>query len=401
MTARQSILRPRAERLQTTNLATHHAPLEGLFALRSDRPDIVSCYVRIDPESRNRQGYLIDIKRRARDLNDHLQARGDPVAPAVAADLARILDWLGSVDRLPPTPGVALFASERLGVFAVVPLPRVHRNRVGAATTPLLHGVIDAREALDNYLAVVVDRLHARIFEVDATGANELSGLVPYGRRGGRFHGDRQDAPGWGERDYHQRLETEIHRHYARIVEAVTRVCRTRPIAGIALLGPDEHCRGLTSFFPRALRGSLLGTARLNPKSATGAQVAEAAWTLRDQREHRDETELIAQLEDGTPQGWAVNGAREVLRALAHGQVRSLLVPDGQHGGGFRCRDSGRLVLSKGDCAGEGDPDAIMELVDAAIEEALHQRGDVVIIDDPVLAKRIDGLGALLRFREQ
>jgi peptide subunit release factor 1 (eRF1) len=103
-------------------------------------------------------------------------------------------------------------------------------------------------------------------------------------------------------------------------------------------------------------------------------------------------------MEHSVGTGWAVNGARETLAALGRGQVRTLLIREDLDGAGFRCRDTGRLVLAKGDCAGEGAPDPVRDLVDEAVEEALHQRIQVVVIRDPDVAAAVDGLAAFLRF---
>jgi peptide subunit release factor 1 (eRF1) len=294
-----------------------------------------------------------------------------------------------------------MFACERLGLFSVVPLPRVHRNRLALERFPVLHQLVDAQEGLGHYLAVLVDRSHARFFDVSAGAVTELPGLAPRAKRGGKYHSDRADAPGWGEHDYHQRLRTEAARHHASIGETVVQLTRTKPFAGIAILGPNEQTQGVAGFLPRPVLRQLLGVARLNPTSATKDQVAQATWLLQNQRERQDEAELVREVEDGVPIGWAVNGARETLRALSRGQVRVLLVPDDQQGAGFRCADSGRLVLAKGDCRGEGTPEPVVNLVDAVIDDALRHRAEVIVVDDPDLASRLDGLAGLLRFRSR
>jgi peptide subunit release factor 1 (eRF1) len=79
--------------------------------------------------------------------------------------------------------------------------------------------------------------------------------------------------------------------------------------------------------------------------------------------------------------------------------VRALIVREDLSGSGYRCRTSGRLVLAKGDCAGEGAPEPVRDLVDEAVEEALRQNVEVVVVTDPALTASVDGFAALLRFR--
>ena len=94
-----------------------------------------------------------------------------------------------------------------------------------------------------------------------------------------------------------------------------------------------------------------------------------------------------------------MNGSRPALRALARGQVRTLLIRTDVTGSGYRCPDSGRLVLSAAECRGEGTRQPVANLVNEAIEEALGQGVAVSVIHAPELAAAIDGLVAELRFR--
>jgi peptide subunit release factor 1 (eRF1) len=190
----------------------------------------------------------------------------------------------------------------------------------------------------------------------------------------------------------------EKHRHYAAVAAEIGRLVRARPYRGIALIGPETHTAGLQAFLPQRLQAICLGTGKLNPKSVTPAEIARMTWRLQRTAEQRDEVELLRRVSDGVGTGWAVNGLRETLKALSQGQVRELVVPDGANGTGFRCA-SGALALSSVEC-GDGKPaQAIAHLIDEAIEDALRQGAEVVVIDDPEASGRVEGLAATLRFR--
>ncbi|MFN0181629.1 MAG: hypothetical protein ACKVZ0_22685 [Gemmatimonadales bacterium] len=381
--------------------ATALPTFDRLAALTSDEPEILSCYVRLDPAARFRQRYLVDIKRRARDIERHLEDRQADagVRAAVASDLARLVAWLGKPGNLPPQAGVAIFAASRLDVFEVIPLARVHRNRLALDRFAALQELVDAREVLGQYLAVVSDRTHARFFTVTASGTEEIEGVFTPATRGGKYRPDREDAPGFGERDYHHRLRTETQRHHHAIAKNIVAQTRLHPFDGIALFGSQEHVTGVSGYLPRALEPLLIGSARMNPTAATADDLGRAVWDLQRRWEGEAEARLLDRIEESVPKGTAVNGAREVLRALARGQVRVLVVPDGQTGAGFRCHDTGRLALTKAECRGEGHPEPVVNLVDAAIDDALRTGVEVQVIDDREVIRRVDGLAALLRYR--
>jgi peptide subunit release factor 1 (eRF1) len=253
-------------------------------------------------------------------------------------------------------------------------------------------------EGEEHVLAVVLDRARARFFEVTAAGAQELSSLHSPAMRGGRFHSDRQGGPGWGEHDYHDRIREEERRHYAAIAKQLERLERLRPSAGYVLAGPGGVGDTLRRSLPAPLADRVIGTVKLNPTEVTASGVHAATVPLQQRHQQDEERKLVAAMLEGLGTGRAENGARAVLRALAKGQVRTLLVRRGVSGAGFRCAASGRLVIAEADCRGQGRAVAVNDLIPEAMADARRQGAAVTVIRDSEAAKAIDSLAALLRF---
>jgi peptide chain release factor subunit 1 len=375
--------------------------IERLAAIEPGRHHVVSCYVRLGPRDRVRAQYLTEIRSRARAVGGDammLDLDGED-ADAVRRDLDRVVACLQRPGRLPHARGLAIFACEALELFEAIPLPQVYRTRLILDDTPWIAELVALQDELERVLVVLIDRAHLRFFEVSPMAVTELPGLTGAAKRGGRFHSDRGDAPGWGERDYHGRMDEERHRRYASAAEHLEALVRGRPVRGIVLAGPADHTAALSRFLPGRLPRLLLGAVKLNPTAADPARVQAAVLAAA---EEHDRTALAAELlalEEALGTGWAVDDSREALRALSRGQVRTLFVQEGLSGGGFRCAATGRLVLAKADCRGEGEPRPVRDLVDEAIEEALHQRARVVMVPRQATADVVEGLAATLRFR--
>jgi peptide subunit release factor 1 (eRF1) len=165
------------------------------------------------------------------------------------------------------------------------------------------------------------------------------------------------------------------------------------------LAGPGPEAGAVEPFLHSYLAERVIGTARLNPKEASPSAVHEATLAVREGYERASERALVHEMFEGIGTGWGINGMTPTLRALSRGQVRSLLVNADVSESGFRCGDSGRLVLTERECRGEGEPVAVLDVVDDAIEEALRQGVDVNVVYEPEARDAIEGLGALLRFR--
>jgi peptide subunit release factor 1 (eRF1) len=343
---------------------------------------------------------LIKIKNRVKSALQAVPRLGleRSVADEVARDLGRVQQYLRAPGNLPPTQGLAIFACDGIGLFEAVPLPVVYRSRLAVDATPLIRELASMEDEFGRLLTVVMDRTSARFFEVTAFEARELPGLRANSTRGKRFHGD-QDGPGWGEHAYNNRIRQEKQRHYEAIARELFAIDRRHPAHGIVLAGTGPEAGAVEPFLHSYLVERLIGTARLNPKDLTAAAVHATTLAVREGYERASERALVHEMLEGVGTGWGINGLRPTLYALSRGQVRSLLVHADASEPGFRCGDSGRLALSERECRGEGEPIAVLDVVDDAIEEALRQGVDVNVVYEPEAREAIDSLGALLRFR--
>ncbi|HKV74075.1 MAG TPA: hypothetical protein VJN95_06125 [Gemmatimonadales bacterium] len=372
--------------------------LSRLARMKPGRHPIVSCYLKLEPRDRARGKYLVKFKNRQRLVERSL----DWLAPdradreAVLQDLARIRGYLSTPTHLPATQGIAIFASTGLGLFEVLPLPRVHRSRLAVDRTPLVRELAALEDEVGRLLTVVVDRTGARLFEVTAFDAREVGTVKADAVRDGRHRPGRQDA---GEHAYHQRLKQDRQRHYDLVARALFERHQRNPVHGLVIAGPGPEATALEPYLHPYLAERLLGAAHLNPREAKPGLVHAATVAVREAHRVAAEHDLIHDLIEAEGEGWAVNGLAETLKALARGQVRTLLVAEEEAVPGFRLAGSGRLTLTAGDGRGEGEAVPVVDVVDDAIEEALRQRVAVEVLSGDESRARVEGLAALFRFR--
>ncbi len=210
-------------------------------------------------------------------------------------------------------------------------------------------------------LAVVVDRAHARFFDVGLDRTVEVTDLWSPGTRGGRYHHD--DA------------------------------------RGLLLAGPGTITAALRRFLPADLKARVAGTARLNPLEVTPAVVHKAARRACKSYERTSDRGLIDAVREGLGTGFAVNGIPATLQALQERRVRTIVIAADVRGPAYRCARTGRLVLTAAECVAEGGADAEVDLLREAVVEARRQRARVRVVRDKELALGIAGFAALLRYR--
>jgi len=347
------------------------ATIARLARIAPGRDWVVSCYLKLEPRDRSRGKYLIKLKTRAKGLLLNYEGQ-----PEIAANLEQVLDYLEQPNHLPRARAISIFASRALDLFEALPLPHVHRSRLAVSHEPLVRELLGLEEEFGTILAVVYDRTAARFFEVTAYDCAELPGLAGIeASRAGKFHGAHSGVPGGsaGERNYHQRIRTEKQRLYAQIADRIFQINRSKPLAGIVLGSVGVDAGAVIPHLHTYVHDLVFGVVKLSPRKATAAEVRDATLGLREERERAWERAHADAVKDGVPRGWAVNGVDATLKALNRGQVRTLLA-DGH------------------------DDDA---RIDEAVEEALGQRAQVDVLYDDKARRVVDGLAALLRFRDR
>lgn len=376
------------------------SPDKELLRMKPGQHPVVTCYLKIEPRDRARKKYLTKVKNRVKELEYALPSLRWEKAQqdAVKADLKRIVTWLSDVDKLPPSQGVAIFASKGNKLFEVRPLPRVHRSRLIVDRTPLVRELAASEEEFGKLFTVVLDRATALIWEVTAFDAKMVRKVETEVTRGGRFHGpSRWDRT--GEHAYHNRIQNEKKRHLENVARALFEVDRRSPGHQLVLAGAGSDASALEPFLHSYLADRLIGVARLAPKDATTQSVHQLTMEVREAHARASEHRHVEELHEGLGTGWAVNGVEETLRALGKGQVRTLLVNAEASRSGFRSMATGRLAVAAMDLKSDGEVVPVLDVIDDAIEEALRQRVALDVVHDDDVRGAVQGLAALLRFK--
>ncbi len=370
-----------------------------LLRIKPGPHPVVTCYLKIEARDRTRKKYLTKVKNRVKEIEASLAVSHWNKAQQEMArlDLARILDYLGDEANLPGTPGIALFASAGHKLWHVEALPRVHRSRLAIARTPLVRELAATEEEFGKMFTVTMDRTTALIWQVTAFGAKMVRKVSTAVTRGGRFHAGPRSAT--GEHTFHNRIANERKRHLEGVAGALFEVDRASPGHQIVLAGAGNDANALEPFLHRYVADRLIGLARLAPKDATPEAVYELTMEVREAHARASEGRHVEELAEGLGTGWAVNGVKATLKALANGQVRLLLVRGDAATPGFRSLKTGRLAMTAREIREDGEVVPIIDLIDDAIEEALRQRVALDVVYDADASEVVDGLAGLLRFK--
>jgi peptide chain release factor subunit 1 len=314
---------------------------------------------------------------------------------ALREDLERVRDYL--LSREPPFQGaraLAVFCSSRDDLFETVQLPRPLEGRVVIDDSPYVEPMVAAAGSR-RWSVVLVSRRDGRMFSGSADGLEE--------RRS--FHDDvhgQHDQGGWSQPRYERSVEKEVDDHLRRVAEVLDRSWRRRRFERLALGGPPEIVPRLEGMLSEEVRGCLVeGRVEVDVASANAHQVQAALAPLVEEDERRLESEALDRLRAGVGGGGrAAGGPEDTLQALNERRVEKLLLAPDFDGHGQRCPACGLLTLEgAGRCPADGtELRDVAHLREAAVEAALAQDAEVMVVRQHPDLGPFRGIAALLRF---
>ncbi|MGC8852404.1 MAG: peptide chain release factor 1 [Hydrogenobacter sp.] len=399
---------------------------ESLDVLTSFKPDkymVASLYLRLMPEDRVDRKYLLNFKNMVREQKEYLSKRNleKEVMESLNEDFSKMESYLSESDNLKGARGIAIFSSSARGLFEVIKLPYVYRNRLMVSPDPMIREIAAIDEELGRVGILLIDRKHIKFYIMDMEGIYELVDfLEPLATRSHKFHSGggllkgaegvmrytmpaRAGAPNmvqhsFGEYRFHMRIREEKHRLFKIANDALMEAWKEHKFDKLVIGSDREDIKEIENHLHPYLLSRLMGYVRANPSEITEKDLMSLVIDLLWQKDREQEKELIKELEELKGKGLAVNGTSQVLEQLAIGNVKILLVPENFEKPGYLCSKS-HLPVLKPECPIEGEVAyEVPDIVDEAIELALEEKALVEVIIDPEMQKKIDGLAAFLRF---
>jgi peptide chain release factor subunit 1 len=369
-----------------------------LIDYKPDHP-LISLYVDLDPErfatppARAAQiRSLIDQARRDVEAQDGL---GHDDRIALRADIDRIDAFLTSPEApFKGARGLAVFCSRRVDLFEVVQLLRPTDARVVVGPSPCIEPLVAALQ-VRRWMVALVSRRDGRVLEGPADGLHEETRLDEFVR-------GQHEQGGWSQANYERSIEKDTDDHLRRVADAVNHRWRTDRFHRLAVGGPTEIVPRFEAYLAADVRPHLIpDRVAVDLSSATEEQIRGAVAKLVAEDEKRSERDALDRLEAAIGSGGrGAGGPYDTLVALNERRVQTLLLEPALDRRGARCPRCGLLMLDPSDpCPADGsETDEIEDLREAAVEAALGQGAEVMVVRNYPDLGPLQGIGALLRF---
>lgn len=376
-------------------------PARRLIEHRTGHP-VISLYLDLDPErfatapARSAQiRSLIDQAARELDATNGL-SHDERVT--LRSDLQRVDGYLNSrgVGGAPFKGAGALgvFCSGQDDLFEVVQLSRPTPGRVVIGRSPYVEPLVTALQQR-RWLVALVSRRLGRVLGGPVDRLKEQANFDEY------VHG-QHDQGGWSQARYERSIEKDTDDHLRRVAEGVNQRWREERFDRAALGGPVEIVPRLETFLSAEVKACLApGRIEVDLSSAGDDEIRSALAKLVVDYEKQCEREALDRLSAGVGSGGrGVGGPEDTLEALNERRVQTLLLEPGFDRQGTRCQSCGLLMLESGaSCPADGGPlEELEHLREGAIEAALAQGAEVMVVRHYPDLGPLQGIGAVLRF---
>jgi peptide chain release factor subunit 1 len=343
--------------------------LRRLAEVRPERGLVLSVFFNLDPSefgtpaarATEATSVLTQAAHKVEEAADRL---GHEELQALKSDVERVREVLAGGDLAQDgTHGVAVYACRPADLLEVVRLPHAIESRAVVDETPRVEPLLRAG-ADEEWCVLLVNRKVARIFCGPATALTEVEQVED------DTHGQHQQG-GWSQARYQRSVEQEKLNHLQNSLDALFTHFKRDPFRHLVVGAPEDLVSEVEDRLHPYLRERLAGRISIDVENTGPDEVRAAAATVVEQKVAAREREALDRMAEGVGRGGrGAAGIPDVMAALEQQRVECLLLADG-----FDAPER-----------------------EAAIEKAITQSADVLVVRHHDDLEQSGGIGAVLRF---
>jgi peptide chain release factor subunit 1 len=367
------------------------ARLRALSAVHPDQGRVLSVFLNLDPTqfatANARSSAITSVLTDAAHKVEETEGLSHDELVALRDDVERVREVLEGTDIAQNgTRAVAVYACGPENVLEVVRLRRPVDNRVVVNDSPWLEPLV-AQGTDEMWMVLLTNRRAARLF----FGPNE--GLEETDRFVDDVH-SQHDQGGWSQMRYQRSVDKEVSDHLQNAADLAFALYKKRGVDRVLVGAPEELITEFKSKLHPYLLERVVGKISVDIENASLDEVCAAAETEIVAHTMRCEREALDRLQAGVGSGGrGAAGIAEVLDALNQARVETLLIAENFQMPGRVDFQAGMLLPEGRD---EGEP--VDNIVEPAIEKAIEQSANAMVVRHHTDLDELGGIGAVLRF---
>ncbi len=308
-------------------------------------------------------------------------------------DVKRVRDYLRGPFSADGAHGLALFCSGPAGLFETVKLPRPVDSGIMIDDSPWIEPLAGMLSA-DRWVVVLANRRSARLFEGNRDTLEEVEAFQDVVR-------SQADAGGWSQARSERSQAEEHEEHLRKAAYETFKQYRRAPFDHFLIGIPSELRGTMEHQLHTSLRERLRGFIEVDVEHSSPDDVARAAAGEIEAVERHREREKLDRLVEGVGAGGRGSaGLVDTLGALYARRVDTHLLAEGFSARGSVCSSDGFVAAQEGGTCPVDGGELVRrdDIVESAIELALGQSADVLVVRHHDDLAELGSIGAILRF---
>jgi peptide chain release factor subunit 1 len=365
--------------------------LRELAAVHPEQGRVLSVFLNLDPAQFGtpaaRSSAITSVMTEAAHKVDEADGLSHEERIALRDDVERVRAVLAGADvAANGTRAVAIYACGPQDLLEIVRLRRPVDNRVVLGRTPFVEPLV-LQGVDERWMVVLANRRAARLFVGHGEDLEETDRIVD------DVH-QQHDQGGWSQLNYQRSVEKEVADHLVRTAEVAFDLFKARGADRVLVGAPEELLGELKSKLHNYLRERIAGKVQLDVENASLDDVRTCVLDAIKAHARHSEREALDRLQESVGRGGrGAAGVAEVLDALNQARVETLLIAENFHAPGRVDFEAG-LLLPEGADQGE----AVEDIVEPAIEKAVEQSAQALVVRHHDDLGPLGGIGAVLRF---
>jgi peptide chain release factor subunit 1 len=373
--------------------ALTRARLRRIASVRPDHGRVLSVFLNLDPSELPtppaRASAITSVMTEAAHRVDAAADLSHDEKVALREDVERVRELLRSPGiAADGVRGLAVYACKPVDLLEVVRLTQPVEPRVCLDRTPYVEPLVAAGKD-GRWGVLLITRRAARLFFGSADGLEETDRIEDDVHR-------QHDQGGWSQANYQRSVEKEKDDHVAGVLGVLFARFQRQPFDHLLIGAPREMVGEVEQRLHPYLRDRLAGRLSVAIEHCSAEDVGKAAAEAVQEHVRRTERGALDRLIQGVGSGGrGVAGLQSTLDALNDSRVEMLLLAPGYSAPGYRDRETGLLAAEN---SADGSAERLDDVVEPAIEKAIDQSAEVMVVRHHDDLGPLGGIGAILRF---
>jgi len=370
--------------------------IDAVLKYRFNDSPVTSLYLNVDPSGNTSNEYIKNLKTLLRENKEKLSKKdfSRDGYYSVLEDFEKIAR---SVEAFKGRSfrGLALFSSSRNNYLQTFELDEPVKDRLVVDYFPFTKPLFTVLRLKKRYIALLFKKNKLRAFEIYGDKIQEDIDLF----NTSHFSSRSNDYIFINEKKYQNRLETEYHKFLREASNEVLDLFMEKGADHIVIGGDRNTCSDFLKHMHSYLQERYAGCIEV-PFSAKVSHVLKEVRKINEEIMFDKDREIVDRIRtDLAKNGGACKGVNAILKALSMAAVRTMVVEEGYALPGFIDMETGFLYLEHNDSfPSSGSLMPVKDVINEAVDEAIHQGAEVRIVKSSKLLKGLDHIAGLLRF---